>query len=250
MKDLLTAMSILTALPLNRRMAASDGDLARSTLFFPVVGFMIGFLLMGVTQWLAPILSPEPLAAVLLVVSILLTGGLHLDGLADLCDGLAAGGGRERILAVMKDSRIGAFGVMGLTMVLLLKYSLFLEVIRHEWLRSFLIMGVLSRWAMVLAAFWGRYARDEGTARPFIGQIRRSWFVGSTGMTLGFAWMIFKGPGLLAVLSVFLFVFLFLRYLELKMGGLTGDALGAINEMIEVLVLLLIAFAAPFLEPY
>lgn len=248
MKGLFTAMTILTALPLNRHTAASDEDLARSTIFFPVVGFMIGFLLMTVTQWLSPILSPGPLSAVLLVVSILLTGGLHLDGLADLCDGLAAGGGRERILSVMKDSRIGAFGVMGLVIVLLLKYSLFLEVIHQGWFRSFLIVGVLSRWAMVLAAFSGRYAREEGTARPFIGQIRRSWFIGSTGITVGFAWIIFKGPGLLALLPVFLFVFLFLHYLKLKIGGLTGDALGALNEITEVLVLLLITIAAPFME--
>ena len=248
MKGLFTAMTVLTALPLNRRMAASDEDLARSTLFFPVVGLMIGFLLMAVTQWLSPILSPGPLSAVLLAVSILLTGGLHLDGLADLCDGLAAGGGRERILSVMKDSHVGAFGVMGLVIVLLLKYSLFLEVIHQGWFRSFLIMGVLSRWAMVLAAFSGRDAREEGTARPFIGQIRRSWFIGSTGITVGFAWIIFKGPGLLALLPVFLFVFLFLHYLKLKIGGLTGDALGALNEITEILVLLLITIAAPFME--
>lgn len=248
MKDLFTAMTVLTALPLNRHTAASDEDLARSTLFFPVVGFMIGFLLMAITQWLSPILSPGPLSAVLLVVSILLTGGLHLDGLADLCDGLSAGGSRERILSVMKDSRIGAFGVMGLVIILLLKYSLFLEVIHQGWLRSFLMMGVLSRWAMVLAAFSGRYARENGTAKPFIGQIRRSWFIGSTGITVGFAWIIFQGPGLLVLLPVFLFVFLFLRYLKLKIGGLTGDALGALNEGVEVLVLLSIAIAAPFTE--
>jgi adenosylcobinamide-GDP ribazoletransferase len=194
---------------------------------------------MAVTQWLSPVLTPGPLAAVLLVISILLTGGLHLDGLADLCDGLAAGGNRERILSVMKDSRIGAFGVMGLVIALLLKYSLFLEVIRQGGLRSFLIMGVLSRWAMVLAAFSGRYARDEGTARPFIGHIRWPWFIGSTAITVGFAWMSFKGLGLLALLSVVLFSWFFLYYLQLKIGGLTGDALGALNEAIEVLVLLL-----------
>jgi adenosylcobinamide-GDP ribazoletransferase len=139
----------------------------------------------------------------------------------------------------MKDSRIGAFGVMGLVIALLLKYSLFLEVIRQGGLRSFLIMGVLSRWAMVLAAFSGRYARDEGTARPFIGHIRWPWFIGSTAITVGFAWMSFKGLGLLALLSVVLFSWFFLYYLQLKIGGLTGDALGALNEAIEVLVLLL-----------
>lgn len=243
MKDLFTAMSILTVFPLNRHTAASDEELARSTLFFPVVGFIIGFLLMAATQWLSPMLPPGPLAAVLLAMSMLLTGGLHLDGLADLCDGLAAGGDRERILSVMKDSRIGAFGVMGVVIILLFKYSLFHEVIRQGWVRSFLLMGVLSRWAMVLAAFSGRYARAEGTARPFIGRIGWPWFIGSTAITVGFAWMMLKGPGLLALLSVVLFVLSFLYYLQWKIGGLTGDALGALNEVIEVLVLLLIVTA-------
>jgi adenosylcobinamide-GDP ribazoletransferase len=244
MKGFFTAVTVLTSLPLNRGMAASDEDLARSTLFFPVVGFIIGFLLMAIAQSLSPVLSAGSLAAVLLAVSLLLTGGLHLDGLADLCDGLAAGGGRERILAVMKDSHIGAFGAMGLVIVLLLKYSLFQDVIRQGWLRSFLLMGVLSRWAMVLAAFWGRYAREEGTARPFIGQIRRPWFVGSTGITLGLAWMIFNKSGMMPLLPVILFVLFFIRYLKSKIGGLTGDTLGALNELVEVIVLLFIQITA------
>ena len=237
-------MTVLTVFPLQRGTAASDVDLARSVFFFPLIGFIIGFLLMAVTWWLSPILSPGPLAAVLLAMSILITGGLHLDGLADLCDGLASGGDRERILSVMKDSRVGAFGVMGLVIVLLLKYSFFEEIIRQGWFSSFLIMGVLSRWAMVLASFSGRYAREEGTARPFIGQIRWYWFMGSTVIAGGLSWMIFKGPGLLALLSVALFVFLFLHYLKLKLGGLTGDALGALNEISEVLVLLFILIAS------
>jgi adenosylcobinamide-GDP ribazoletransferase len=245
-KVFLTAISVLTILPLNRKRAVSEQDLARSVVYFPLVGLVIGLLLMAVAQWLSPVLAPEPLAIILLLLSVLLTGGLHLDGLADLCDGLAAGGDRERILSVMKDSHVGAFGVMGLVIVLLFKYSLFLEVIRQGAFRAFLVMGVLSRWAMVMAAFSGRYVREEGTARPFIGQIRWPWFIGSTVITVGSVWMIFKGPGLVVLLSVFLVVLLFLYYLQLKIGGLTGDALGALNEVIEVLVLLFILTAGNF----
>lgn len=245
MKNLFTAMSVLTALPLRRHTAVSDEDLARSTLFFPVVGFMIGFLLMAVTWWLSPILSPGPLAAVLLVMLILLTGGLHLDGLADLCDGLAAGGSRERVLSVMKDSHVGAFGVMGLVMGLLLKYSLFYEVIGQGRFKSFLLMGVLSRWAMVLAALFGRYARANGTAKPFIGRIGWKRGVGTVVIAIALSWLILKEVGLLALLLVFLSVLVFNRFLESRVGGLTGDALGALNEITEVLVLLFILTVTP-----
>ncbi len=240
MRAFVTAFSVLTILPLNRKRAVTEQELASSVVYFPLVGLVIGSLLMAVAQWLSPVLAPAPLAVLLLLLSVLLTGGLHLDGLADLCDGLAAGGNRERILSVMKDSRVGAFGVMGLVIVLLFKYSLFLEVIRQRAVHSFLLMGVLSRWAMVLAAFSGRYVRDTGMAKPFIGQIRWPALLGSTVFTAGVVWMLFKGPGLGALVSVGVVAGFFLYYLRLKIGGLTGDGLGALNELVEVVVLLLI----------
>jgi adenosylcobinamide-GDP ribazoletransferase len=235
-----TAVSVLTILPLDRQRRISEEALVGSAAYFPVVGLCIGGFLMAASRWLSPLLAPEPLAVILLLLSVLVTGGLHLDGLADLCDGLAAGGNRERILSVMKDSRVGAFGVMGLVIVLFFKYVLFLEVFHQRAFRSFLIMGLLSRWAMVLAAFSGRYARDAGTAKPFIGQVRWLSFVGSTTFTAGVVWMLFKGPGLGVFVSVGGVAELFLYHLKLKIGGLTGDGLGALNELVEVMVLLLI----------
>lgn len=248
MKSLLAAFSVLTILPLGRYAVASEEDLVRSVLFFPLVGLVIGIILMVMTQLLLPVLSPGPLAAAILLVLIILTGGLHLDGLADLCDGLAAGGDRERILSVMKDSHVGAFAVMGLVVVLIFKYSLFYEVITQGRLNAFLIMGVLSRWAMVVAAALGRYARKAGTARPFIGRIGWRQGIGATGIAMGLAGFILKGPGLLIGVVVFLSVLLFNRFLTLRIGGLTGDALGALNEITEVLVLFLIVATTPNME--
>jgi len=121
---------------------------------------------MVLNQFLLLVFSPGPLAAILVLVLILVTGALHLDGLADLCDGLGAGRDPEHALVVMKDSHIGAFGAVSLISVLILKYSLFYEIITNGLFSAFLLMGVLSRWAMVQAAFFGRYARETGTARP------------------------------------------------------------------------------------
>lgn len=241
MRSFFTAIGTLTIVPFNHAMIASERDLGRSVLFFPMVGLALGAFLMGMAQLLGPILSPGPLAALLLAVLALLTGGLHLDGLADLCDGLAAGGGRERILSVMKDPHVGAFGVIGLVIVLILKYALFGEMIRRGWLTAFLVMGLLSRWAMVLASFFGRYARESGTAQPFIGQIRRPQCAAATGIALAFTWLILEGAGLLAASLVFLGVLVFNRFLESKIGGWTGDALGALSEVVEIGVLLFIS---------
>lgn len=241
MRSLLAAIGTLTIVPLGHSTVASGRDLGRSVLFFPLVGLAIGASLMGTAQWLGPILAPAPLGALLLTALTLLTGGLHLDGLADLCDGLAAGGGRQRILLVMKDPHIGAFGVMGLAIVLILKYALFGEMIRRGWLTAFLVMGLLSRWALVLAIFFGRYARESGTARPFIGQISRLQCAGATGIALAGTFLISKGIGLMAASLVFLSVLVFNRFLESKIGGWTGDALGALSETVEVGVLIFIS---------
>lgn len=241
MRGLFTAIGTLTVVPFGHSMIASEQDLGRSVLFFPVVGLAIGAFLMGCAQLLGLILAPALSAALLLLVLVLITGGLHLDGLADLCDGLAAGGGRERILSVMKDPHIGAFGVIGLGVVLILKYALFGEMIRRGGLTAFLLMGLLSRWAMVLASFFGRYARESGTARPFIGQVRWPYCAGATVITLAGAFLISKEIGLIAASLVFLSVLVFNRFLESRIGGWTGDALGALSEMVEAGVLLFIS---------
>lgn len=241
MRSLLAAIGTLTIIPFGPSGCVSEKDLGRSVLFFPLVGLAIGACLMGMALFLEPILAPAPLAAALLLASVLLTGGLHLDGLADLCDGLAAGGGRQRILSVMKDPHIGAFGVMGLVILLILKYALFGEMISRGWFSSFLTLGLLSRWAISLASFIGRYAREAGTAQPFIGQIGWPQCAGASAIAVAGAFLISRGIGLIAALLVFLSVLMMNRFLESKIGGWTGDTLGALSEIVEVGVLLFIS---------
>jgi len=247
MRDFFTAVSVLTVFPVNRHSASSTA-LASSAFYFPLVGFFVGFALAGAVGLLRPLLPPGPLAALAVVFQMVITGGFHLDGLADLCDGLAAGGDRARILSVMKDSRIGAFSVMGLVAILLLKYTLFYEVIARGSVQAFLIMGTVSRWAMMLAATLGRYAREEGTAKPFIGKIGWGQCAASSVLALLLVGAIGRIPGLLSFLIVFPTVLLLNRLLEAKIGGWTGDALGTLNEISEVLVLFLMVALSPSLE--
>ncbi|NOY83847.1 MAG: adenosylcobinamide-GDP ribazoletransferase, partial [Nitrospirae bacterium] len=172
MKAFFSALSTLTVLPVPRRFHQCDEkSLAASVVYFPVVGLFVGVLLVGLLYFLKAIFPPLVLAAVLLFVLVMLTGALHLDGVADLADGLGAGGAPERMLAVMKESQVGAFGVIALVLVLLLKFSLFFEIIdKGRWL-DFVLMTLLSRWAMALAAFLGKYPRVAGTGLAFIGKI-------------------------------------------------------------------------------
>ncbi len=109
-------------------------------------------------------------------------------------------------------------------------------------------MGLISRWAMVLAAFIGEYPREKGTAKPFIGKVTLKCCLAATGLTMILSWLILKTSGLLAMLLATCTVFAFVRYLKSKMGGLTGDGLGALNEKVEVLVLLFVVIASPHMK--
>ncbi len=248
MNALNAALSTLTILPFGRHTIFSEKDLSASVFFFPGVGLFIGAILLGFTLVLHPQVSALPLAALTLCLSVVLTGALHLDGLADLCDGLGAGGNPQRILSVMKESHIGAFGVIALIVTLLLKFTLFYEVIDKGRLNSFLLMGLLSRWTMVFAAFLGKYPREMGTGKALIGKITRAQCMMTTIITMILSWLILKESSLITMGFLALWTLLFVRMLHTKIGGLTGDCLGALNETSEVLVLLFIVIVMPFIE--
>ena len=123
MRLFLIAFQFLTIIPLPITLRCEKGDLGRSTGWFPLVGLTIGALLAGTYGLIVPWLTP-PLSAALIITEVtLITGALHLDGLADVCDGLAARGSRERFLEIMKDSHVGAVGGVGLVLGLLLKWQ-------------------------------------------------------------------------------------------------------------------------------
>ena len=249
MKAFFSAFSTLTILPVPRRVQCDEKSLAAAVVYFPLVGRALGALLATLFYGLRPVLAPLPLAALLLFVSVLFTGGLHLDGVADLCDGLGAGGPPERMLAVMKESHIGAFGVIGLVLILLFKFSLFFEIIDTGRWQAFLLMGMLSRWSMVFAAFIGTYPRAAGTGMAFIGNIRNRHLLLATSLTLLLSALILDVPGLGAMALAALTTVSFVSYLKHKLGGLTGDGLGALNEKVEVLVMLFVVTIEPGVNP-
>ena len=123
MRLILIAFQFLTIIPLPFGFRCEKEDLGRSTAFFPLVGLAIGGLLAGANWLISPWIARPLCDALLITLLALITGALHLDGLADVCDGLAARGGRERFLAVMKDSQVGAVGAVGLVLGLLLKWQ-------------------------------------------------------------------------------------------------------------------------------
>jgi adenosylcobinamide-GDP ribazoletransferase len=240
MKGFLQAISFLTILPVGQAHAPAGRELARSMAFFPFAGLVIG-LLLALGHYLFSFFLPE--AVVLwFVIGLLafLTRGLHLDGLADTMDGLASGGTKEKILEVMRDSRIGAFGVISLILLLGAKYFCLDQIPGPSLPCSFIGMSVLGRNAMVLVCYRSPYARSEGLAKPFAEHLGIREVAISLISSLGIALLLMGLKGATAFLGIGLFSLGFRLFFKRRLGGITGDILGAANELSELLCLILL----------
>jgi adenosylcobinamide-GDP ribazoletransferase len=232
------ALTFLTKIPWPGTIQAEPQDLARALFWFPWVGAILGLVYLGAWTGFNALLPAPASAALLVCLTVLLTGGLHLDGLADTVDGLGGGQNPEERLHIMKDSRVGAFGVMSLILVLLAKFALFMAAGQKGVRADFLLFPIVSRWGMVYLAYLSRYARPEGgLGEAMTNKITRRTAVGATLSTLVLALLIFRLKGLVVLLGAEVLVWLLVRFFNRKLGGITGDVLGAVNEVMEVAVL-------------
>ncbi|MBA7495782.1 Adenosylcobinamide-GDP ribazoletransferase [subsurface metagenome] len=240
----LAALQFLTIIPLPWRRKVSPEDLARSTGYFPVVGVIIGLLLAGL-NWLLGWFLPMAVVHVLLIVFLaVISGALHLDGLADTCDGIAGGKTPEERWQVMRDSRVGSFGIVGVCCLLLVKYISLNNVPETLLMATLVLMPVVSRWAMVYAIFVYPYAKPSGLGKVFKQGVNWLKFVMATLIALAVAVILARLAGLAIMVGIWIIVVIMATYLKRKFSGLTGDTYGAINEVAEVCVLLLVCLLA------
>jgi len=222
----------------------SPEELGRSTGYFPVVGIIIGLILVGL-NWLFELFLPSPVVHVLLVVSlVVLSGALHLDGFVDTCDGIAGHKTPEERWQVMSDSRAGAFGIIGACCLLLVKYVLLNSVPETLLMAALVLMPTISRWAVVYAIFAYSYAKPSGLGKVFKQGTRWQWFTMATLIALVVAIVLAKLMGLAIILGIWVITVAMAAYLKRKFSGLTGDTYGAVNEVAEVCVLILVCLLA------
>ncbi|MBW1951957.1 MAG: adenosylcobinamide-GDP ribazoletransferase [Deltaproteobacteria bacterium] len=232
------ALTFLTIFPYPRHLESNPAELARSMVWFPLVGLLLGLFLGAVYLGLALIFPNPAVAAFLVAVLVVATRGLHLDGLADTLDGLGGGQTPEARLRIMKDSALGAFGVLGLIVILLLKFALILALIEQADVRALVLFPVLSRWSMVALAYLSPYARPEGglgQAMTSLVSGRYLWVASLSALFL--ALLTYGRRGLGAWGLIALSTWLASHYFQRRLGGITGDVLGAVNEFNEVLAL-------------
>ena len=240
----LSAIGFLTIIPIPARAISNEG---RQVLYFPLVGLVIGCLLYGLDHLLS--LAPYPEIRIVgdVLFLAIISGALHLDGLADTADGIFSHRPREQILLIMKDSRIGVMGVLALLFCILLKLAGVAGIIHSESLIWLVLAPALGRTAQVIGLVFVNHVPSEKTlAEQFYQQGKFSLLI---FCPLPFAILLYMDWAL-GLASLILFILLLvslLLFFKNKIGGITGDTLGATTEIIEMTFLLIGGMSASIL---
>lgn len=260
------ALSFLTILPVAPQECSED-DLARSVWWFPAVGLLAGIVVGYLTYVLEYAINlPDSIVRVLCVVMMVgLSGALHLDGLADSADGLLSHRPRERMLEIMRDSRIGTMGVFAIVIQVALKLAILEAILPNIWPIAVGVTIFLSRCAMMFHLSIATYAREDGLAKLFFrdrGVVRALGSFVLMGMGLCSLFVLLNtGPSDSMLMIVFrlycigvigmLLIAAWTWYCRRRLGGSTGDTVGAGCEMTETIVMLTIALLAmPWSQPF
>lgn len=240
MKNFLVALGFLTKIPIPQKLSINDKLLSKAMAYFPLVGLLLGLVLVLINSTLTMFL-PERLVNLTLILSlILITGAIHLDGLADTLDGLCSKGkNKKEMLEIMRDPRIGVMGTAGVAMLILFKYEMLNVLPAHLKGSALILMCSLSRWGQVAVSYFSKYAREtEGLGRPFIGNIGERNFYLATAFAIFISILAWFPMGILVFVLISIFIYIAMKYIHRRIGGMTGDTIGAVNELAEVSVLL------------
>ena len=236
------ALQFFTRLPIPSWVGFEASWLQHASRYFPLVGCVVAAIAAGV-YFATALVLPAPVAAVLsTAASIYLTGAFHEDGFADTCDGLGGGMTRERVLEIMKDSRVGAYGAIGIVCMLAAKLTALAMLPPRVAVGALFLAHPLSRLAASALIWKLDYVRGEGKAKPLAQQMSSAEFAIATisallpvPVLLASGW-IASSAVLAAVLAALLAAFWLGRKLHMRLGGYTGDCLGAVQQLAEALI--------------
>jgi adenosylcobinamide-GDP ribazoletransferase len=243
--ELVAAVRFLSVLPMPGGTQFFEKDKATprpviGAAYFPLVGLLLACLLWLLALILTPLVPQLALAALLVAGLVILTGGLHLDGLMDTCDGLLGGSTRERKLEIMRDSRVGSFGVLGGACILLLKFALLASVSIHALPLALLLALPSARWAMVLALRVFPSARPTGLGAAFHQAITTEGVLLAGIIAAAIVLVAGQLVGLIVWVTATMAALAVGYWITRSIGGLTGDSYGAIAEVAEVVALLVV----------
>jgi adenosylcobinamide-GDP ribazoletransferase len=240
MHRLALAFQFLTIVPWPRPEVRQPEDLGASMAWYPIVGAALGSLMVGIYAIGFTIFPDGVLRPMLVVLLVILSGGLHLDGFADVCDGFYAGRTKADALRIMKDPHLGTMAVLGIGSVLMMKVVLLSFLPAAVLSSALLIFPAIGRGGMVWGMWMAPYARPEGgTGETFFRTLcgRHVWT--ATILLSAWALLVAGGPAVIVLLCAVAATKIFVGYCGRHVGGMTGDTLGALNELLELLTLML-----------
>lgn len=242
----LNALQFYTRIPLGKSVKYTAKRQQDSIRYFPVIGLIVGAVMAGVILGLDSYLGDFSAVTLGLLVSVLITGALHEDGLADCCDGFGGGWTKKKVLSIMKDSSIGAYGAIGLIFLLILKFSLLIKLLSllNDWSIVLVLITcqVISRSSAASIMLFLDYARTDDSSKSREVAKRLS----TLNAILIFAFGIVSIAGILYFSAEYwvailipilaLFVFLMKVYFKRRIGGYTGDCLGMLQQLSELVI--------------
>lgn len=234
LRQFLLAVQFLTRLPVPGKMATTGEELGRAAAFFPLVGIIVGGATAGVYMLALRVVSVWVAVPIALAFAAFLTSGFHEDGLADTFDGLGGGWTKDRALEIMRDSRVGTYGVLALIFLVLGKYVAITEVGPELVWRWLIVAHTGGRWTVLPLCIWLPYARSEGQGKLVARQVTISALI-TGSVTFLLTLLLFPWRAAVIAVAVTLVVTLLSGlYFKRRLGGITGDCLGAVNQMTEL----------------
>lgn len=236
------ALSFLTILPSGKFKEADKREFAASLKYFPLVGFILGLIVAGLYLLASLRLTQQAASAIAVVSLIVLTRALHVDGLADTLDGLLGGKDSEHIISIMKDSRVGSFGAVAVTSVTILKVVLLSSVAIKLKIGSIIMFPVIGRWAATYALTTQPYVKGKaGLGSLFMGGSGSWSFIISSLITIAITSVLLRKYAVVVMVATLAFTILYVKFIKARIGGITGDTVGALIELTEMVALLAIA---------
>lgn len=233
-KPFFAALGFLTVVPLPMGWMDGEGVMGRSVPWFIIVGLLIGAVVSASSIILFAVFPPFPAAVMAATLLMAASGALHMDGLSDTADGFFSSRPRERILEIMKDSHIGAMGVAAIVVVFVLKISLIISLPVHARTGVIFLMPVAGRFAPVMIMASMKNVRDGGLGTVFSESANYMVTMFSFAVLVISGWLCAGKTGVAAAVTTVLFILIFSKWCVKKIGGYTGDTLGAAVELCEL----------------
>ncbi|MDD7794989.1 adenosylcobinamide-GDP ribazoletransferase [Clostridium sp. 'White wine YQ'] len=240
MKNFILILQFMTRIPININLKVERENFQKGVAFFPLVGLIVGAFEASIFYISSRIVPFNTSIFVTVISHVVITGAIHIDGLGDTIDGIFSGRSKEKILEIMKDSRVGTFGALGIIFLIAGKIITLSSINSIEIYKGIILAPIISRTLITLLMYKRKYAREkEGMGDLFIGVLEKKNFIIALLTGIMLISIIGRIQGVVLLSICFFFTILFRNYIEKRIGGITGDILGASVELNELLVFLI-----------